>query len=318
MQSLVALGSNEFSGPVDIKSSCFIRKYQGVTPFCRKLHRVYFDSPLIPNGDAWVMIPKQGDLLTEIYLDLNPTSPGLVSNIFQRIEVYIGKNILERMHSEAIDIIHQLTVPTQKQDVLNSMYPVPFSFSKIGLPLLAMENETIWIRFVCKGYNPNLLTDASILCNYVYLSETEQAWFKKPYDMLITQIQVHEEGSISSNTTVNTNFLNPCKELFFTKFDRMAIRLNNIDIVPISTWNFYHRLIPVDFHTRIPDGDYAVYTFAIEPELYQPSGSLNIGTMLHQQFYVEGAISPFRIYAVTYNIVRIQDGYAGILFNNLQ
>jgi hypothetical protein len=319
MQSLVALGTNDFSGPIDVRSSCFIRKYQGVTPFCRKLHRVYLDTPIIPNGDIWLEIPKQGDLLTQIYLDLEPATEGLVSNLFQRIEIYTGKNILERLHSQVIDILHQLTVPSQKRDVLKTMYPLPFSFNKIGLPLLALENEKIYIRFVCKNFGTSLLTDASILCNYVFLSEVEREWFKKPYDMLITQVQMHEENVIPSYPfTVNTNFLNPCKELFFTRFDRMAIRLNNIDIVPVSSWKFYHELIPVDFHTRIPDGDYGVYTFSIEPELYEPSGSVNVGTMLHQQFYVEGARSPFRIYAVTYNIVRIQDGRAAILFNNLQ
>lgn len=316
MNSLVALGVNNFTGPIDVKSSCFIRKYQGVTPFCRKLHRVQFDTPLKPLSDVWLEIPRQGDLLTEVYLDLAPTSEGLVSNVFQRIEVYIGKNILERHYAETIDLTHQLTVPSQKQDILKSMYPIPFSFSKIGLPLVAIDKQTVWFRFVCKNFNPNLLTSASVLCNYVYLSETEASWFKKPYDMLITQIQMHEEATPPS--TVKTNFLNPCKELYFTKFTKMSIRFNNIDIVPLSTWKFYHEVIPVNFHTRIPDGDYGVYTFSIEPETYEPSGSVNIGTMLHQQFYVEGPVSPFKIYAVTYNIVRIQDGTAAILFNNLQ
>ncbi len=316
MNSLVALGRNDFSGPLDINSSCFIRRYQGVTPFCRKLHRVQFDTPLKPNSDVWLQIPRQGDLLTEVYLDLAPVSQGLVSNVFQRIEVFIGKNILERHYAQTIDIIHQLTVTDQKQNVLSSMYPVPFSFSKIGLPLVALENQQVWFRFICANFNPGLFTSASVLCNYVYLTETEAAWFKRPYDMLLTQIQMHEEGTPPS--TVTTNFLNPCKELYFTKFTKMAIRFNNIDIVPLSTWKFYHELVPVNFHTRIPDGDYGVYTFSIEPEMYEPSGAVNIGTVLHQQFYVEGAVAPFRIYAVTYNIVRIQDGYGTILFNNLQ
>jgi hypothetical protein len=98
----------------------------------------------------------------------------------------------------------------------------------------------------------------------------------------------------------------------------MSILFNNIEQVPQSSWLFYHNLIPLDFHTRVPTGDYGVYTFSIEPEQGNPAGSVNIGLILHQQFKVTGAQAPFRIYAVTYNILRIQDGSARVLFNNLQ
>jgi hypothetical protein len=129
-------------------------------------------------------------------------------------------------------------------------------------------------------------------------------------------VRLHEEASPGS--VISTNFLNPCKELYFTKFDTMSILFNNIEQVPQSSWMFYHNLIPLDFHTRVPTGDYGVYTFSIEPENTEPAGSINIGLILHQQFRVTGAQAPFRIYAVTYNILRISNGSARVLFNNLQ
>jgi|LakMenE01Jun11ns_1017448.scaffolds.fasta_scaffold9959548_2 hypothetical protein len=316
MQSLVALGTNDFSGPIDISSSCFIRNYAGVTPFARKLHRVQFDQPLIYGSQLWINIPHQGDLLTDVYLDFK-VPPSDLKNVIDRIEIFYERQIVERVYMEAREIELQLTVPGCKQGFLDSgVFVIPFSFSKHGLPLVAFKGQPVWIRVTAKQDGQEQFSGASLLCNYVYLSETESKWFSKPYDMLITQVRLHEEATPDS--IIRTNFLNPCKELYFTKFDTMSILFNNIEQVPQSSWLFYHNLIPLDFHTRVPTGDYGVYTFSIEPEQGNPAGSVNIGLILHQQFKVTGAQAPFRIYAVTYNILRIQDGSARVLFNNLQ
>jgi hypothetical protein len=316
MQSLVALGTNDFAGPIDISSSCFIRKYAGVTPFARKLHRVQLDQPLGYGSQLWVNIPHQGDLLTEVYLDFK-VPPTDLKNIIDRIEIFVERQLLERVYMESREIELQLTVPGAKQGFLSDgVFVIPFSFSKLGLPLTAFNGQPVWVRIIARQSGTEAFSGASLLCNYVYLTETESAWFKKPYDMLITQVQIHEEAS--AKDIIHTNFLNPCKELYFTKFDRMTILFNNIEQVPDSSWMFYHNLIPLDFHTRVPTGDYGVYTFSIEPEQTDPAGSLNIGLILHQQFKVTGPQLPFRIYAVTYNIVRIENGSARILFNNLQ
>lgn len=316
MQSLVSLGTNDFAGPLDISSSCFIRKYAGVTPFARKLHRVQLDQPLTYGSQLWVNIPHQGDLLTEVYLDFK-TPPSDLKNIIDCIEIFYERQIVERIYMESREIELQLTVPGSKQGFLSSgVFVIPFSFSKTGLPLVALKGQPIWMRIIALQSGPETFSGASLLCNYVYLTETEAEWFKKPYDMLITQVRMHEEAE--PPPVIHTNFLNPCKELYFTKFDRMSILFNNIEHVPDSSWMFYHNLIPLDFHTRVPSGDYGVYTFSIEPEQTNPAGSMNIGIILHQQFKVTGAQAPFRIYAITYNILRIENGSARVLFNNLQ
>jgi hypothetical protein len=241
MQSLVSLGTNDFAGPIDISSSCFIRKYSGVTPFTRKLHRVQLDQPLIYGSQIWVNIPHQGDLLTEVYLDFK-TPPSDLKNIIDRIEVFIEHQILERVYMESREIELQLTVPGPKQSFLSDgVFVIPFSFSKVGLPLTAFNGQPVRIRIIAKQDGQEAFSGASLLCNYVYLSETEAGWFKKPYDMLITQVQLHEEAT--PPPTIHTNFLNPCKELYFTKFDRMSILFNNIEQVPDSSWMFYHNLI---------------------------------------------------------------------------
>ena len=308
MQDLVSI-----SGSVNPSNSYFIRRYSGTTPFTKRLHRVQFDTPLQGGSVLWVQIPNQGDILTEIYLDMVP-SP---DTVFDRIELFCGRQILERHYMEVRTIEEQLTVPAAlRRAFQGGVYPLHLTFP---IPLVTLTNQDIRLRLICKQTAPtDQLGTASLLCNYVYLSTPEQSWFKsRPFDVLFTQVQLHEENNITDGS-VFTNFINPCKEFYFTKFDELQILLNGIEQVPNMSWKFYRSLVPVDFHTRVPEGNFGVYSFSLYPEKKDPSGSLNIGLIQNQQFRVKGAQLPFRIYALTYNIVRFENGSARVLFNNLQ
>lgn len=306
MQGLV-----EISGSVNPNQSYFVRRYAGTTPFTKKLHRVQLDSPLTSGSVVWVQIPNQGDILSEIYIDM-PFGP---ETYFDRIEIFNGRQILERHYMEFRTIDQQITVPSSLQRAfMGGVYPLKLS---IPIPLVALDNQDVRLRLVCKTGNiPNL--NPTFLCNFVYLSDTERQWFRsRPFDVLFTQVQLHEDYDITDGS-VFTNFINPCKELYFTKFDKLEILLNGVEYVPNMSWKFYHNLIPLDFHTKVPEGDYGVYTFSLYPEQMNPSGAVNIGLIQNQQFKVKGAVSPFRIYAITYNILRFENGSARVLFNNLQ
>lgn len=310
MQGLV-----DISGSINPDQSYFVRRYAGTTPFTKKLHRVQLDTPLTRGSVLWVQIPNQGDILSEVYLDM-PINP---SDVFERIEVFCGRQILERHYMEFRTIEQQLTVPSSLQRAfMGGVYPLKLS---IPIPLVALDDQDIRLRLVCKIDNipnTNLFANTSILCNFVYLSDTERQWFRsRPFDVLFTQVQMHEDYDVT-NGSVFTNFINPCKELYFTKFDELEILFNGVEQVPNMSWKFYHNLVPVDFHTKVPDGDYGIYTFSLYPEKKDPSGSVNIGLIQNQQFKVKGAQNPFRIYAITYNILRFENGSARVLFNNLQ
>jgi hypothetical protein len=92
----------------------------------------------------------------------------------------------------------------------------------------------------------------------------------------------------------------------------------------------YFRLVqPYQRHTNIPSDRYInVYSFALRPEEQQPSGSLNASRIdnivlqiglqdantqvsLSTRF---GNMSAY-IYATNYNVLRVVDGYAGLLYS---
>ena len=91
----------------------------------------------------------------------------------------------------------------------------------------------------------------------------------------------------------------------------------------------YFRLIqPYQRHTNIPSGSFIyLYSFALRPEDIQPSGSLNASRFNSIVLQLtpnndpksyptggRGEISS-RVYATNYNILRIIDGFGGLLFS---
>ena len=59
----------------------------------------------------------------------------------------------------------------------------------------------------------------------------------------------------------------------------------------------------------------AVYSFALKPEEYQPSGTCNF-SRIKNSYLVMGTAGPLYIYAVNYNVLRIMSGMAGLVYTN--
>ena len=75
-------------------------------------------------------------------------------------------------------------------------------------------------------------------------------------------------------------------------------------------------------HTGCPDAGYEfyMYSFAMKPELYYPTGQLNMSRVIHKKLDVElGEVSTTRninlsIYALNYNVLHVEGGLAGLKF----
>jgi hypothetical protein len=86
----------------------------------------------------------------------------------------------------------------------------------------------------------------------------------------------------------------------------------------------YFRLVQAwQYHTVIPNDDFLyLYSFALRPEELQPSGSLNASRLdsLVLQITTNQTTSPprgnstARVYATNHNVLRVVDGFGGLLF----
>lgn len=84
---------------------------------------------------------------------------------------------------------------------------------------------------------------------------------------------------------------------------------------------FYFNVIqPYQHHTNVPCNGLNVYSFAIDPEDHQPSGSCNFSNISDAEIIItlskniQEVESEVKVYALTYNILRIENKTAEIAF----
>ena len=189
---------------------------------------------------------------------------------------------------------------------------------------------------------------ASLPVEYVFLADEEVSYIQNSkVDYVITQLQLASVVIPQNITTLNgyrINFINPVKELFFTIQDSNVTSTNDY-------WNYYNtstggeQLVNLDLqfngediisstvadalylgkvqflnnHTRLPRNlSIYNYSFAIDPENYLPTGQVNMSRIMNQNIWLNLTPDPnsrtVNIYAKSYNILRVQNGLAGVLF----
>ena len=75
---------------------------------------------------------------------------------------------------------------------------------------------------------------------------------------------------------------------------------------------------PYCYHTSIPDSFIYSYSFSLNPELIQPSGSCNFSRFDSAQLSIvlkdDLPDCNIRVYAINYNILKIMCGMGGIMY----
>ena len=208
------------------------------------------------------------------------------------------------------------------------------------------------------------ITDVTLYGDYIYLDVEERRKFASvKHEYLIEQIQFSPLNSIPSNASVANiplNFNHPIKELIWVVkqtrmnetneiFNYSSLQLNEAgrpyDLILDALIKFdgfdrfhkrdisYFRLVqPWQYHTTVPDDFIYLYSFSINPEDSQPSGSFNASrldslvltlTMNNTLNNTNSSmfIAPIEqrdtlcvVYAVNYNVLRIVAGMGACLF----
>jgi hypothetical protein len=147
---------------------------------------------------------------------------------------------------------------------------------------------------------------------------------------------------VTQPVTYYTEFINPVKEMHFViqntnavpydytadgttdQLVSMRMLFNGTEVLTddMTTPLFLRVLQGLENHNRCPDRFFYTYCFALDPENKQPTGSVNMTQIRRQQFdftlrYLAIART-LRIYARSYNVLKIQDGKARLLFNTIE
>ena len=188
------------------------------------------------------------------------------------------------------------------------------------------------------------IVKASMPVEYVFLSDEEIKYLKsKQFDYVITQLQLSRFKMAAGVTSAQMllQFVNPVKELFiviqdstvgsnlfnFTnagkdQLDSLELSFNGETRISrdIASALFLRVVQPMSYHTKTPSRYFYNYSFALKPEDAFPSGQVNMSRILSKLIDIKTTASTnereVRIYAVNYNILRVNSGVAGVLFND--
>ena len=77
---------------------------------------------------------------------------------------------------------------------------------------------------------------------------------------------------------------------------------------------------PIERHTSVPNNFIYLYSFSLNPESFQPSGSCNFSRFDNAELVVEFEDgieeSDLKVFAINYNILRISKGLGGVAYLN--
>jgi hypothetical protein len=102
------------------------------------------------------------------------------------------------------------------------------------------------------------------------------------------------------------------------------LQLNGHDRFSVRDGRYFNEVQPFQHHTNVPAVGINVYSFALQPELHQPSGTCNLSRIDNTTLLLtvsslavgSSTSSQVRVYTTSYNVLRIMSGMGGISFSN--
>jgi len=98
------------------------------------------------------------------------------------------------------------------------------------------------------------------------------------------------------------------------------LQLNGQDRFSVRDAAYFNIVQPYQHFTRCPATGIYVYSFALNPEQHQPSGTVNMSRIDNATLLLDLASSAsgqLRVYAVNYNVLRIMAGIKECIYINL-
>jgi hypothetical protein len=199
--------------------------------------------------------------------------------------------------------------------------------------------------------NPRLFVD------YVYLDTDERRRFaQSSHEYLIEQLQ-HTGPETTRSSNFRLNFNHPVKALVWVvrrpdaeplewgtnvvrtynaesgydgavpagdAFETCKLQFNGHDRFTERDASYFRLVQPYQHFTRIPSKYIYTYSFALNPEAHQPSGTANFSRLDNVTLTLNkindsnkmGNDSELLVYAISNNVLRIQAGMGGLAYSN--
>jgi hypothetical protein len=226
----------------------------------------------------------------------NVNSYGIVSASIYADYVYLDTEERKRFASAAHEyLIEQLQFTGDE--------PVSSSSNKIKMSFNHPVKEVVWVT----------QRDSFVTCD----PETIDPWKgQQPFNYTDYWDRAILDSGYSVSTYAGMAGKNPTAVA--------TIQLNGQDRFQEREGRYFNLVQPFQHHTNIPASGINVYSFCLNPEEHQPSGSCNFSRIdvahlaltLTPNTIANMNTAKVRIYATNYNVFRVMAGMGGIVYAN--
>lgn len=326
---LVAVGAQDAHLVGQPEVSFFRSNYKRHTNFAQTVEKQVIQGNPSSNGMSTVRFERKGDMVGYVYIanrggniiDWNPR--------ISKVELLIGGQVIDEQDYEfssnlAPTVMNQTYSKSTYVD--EAFYPLRFSFcenAQSAIPLIALQYHDVELRIT---WGATATADAEVYVQFIHLDTDERtALSSTPQNMLITQTQ---KAVASASKTQELNFNHPMKYLVaanaMTAADKLKLQINGTDVTDAKTVIPHFTSAPIYYHTSAGVVSSATKTtdnltlipFCLDTAKVQPTGSLNFSRLDSARLVSDNTSFANTIYAVNYNILRIENGMGGLMYSN--
>ena len=340
---LVAIGAQDAHIVGRPEVSFFRSTYKRHTNFAQTVEKQVIQGNPVANGMSTVRFERKGDLLGYVYIT-NRSSPtnrdlaGWEAEI-AKVELLVGGQVIDTHDSVFSQRLAPLLLGqtySKSHKALGNgtqstkIYPLRFSFcenAQSALPLVALQYHDVELRIT---WGTTLASDAyEVHAQFIYLDTDERtALAATPQNMLITQTQ----KAIKSDAAIQElSFNHPIKflcsyrasatDFVGTSGAKTKLQINGTDVGDSKLANPHYTSGSLYYHTPFADfnaslDNHFLYPFCLDTAKLQPTGELNFSRVDSARLVTDAGAFESDIYAVGYNIMRIEQGMGGLMYSN--
>jgi hypothetical protein len=342
---LVAVGAQDVHLVGQPEVSFFRSNYKRHTNFSQTVERQVIQGNVSNNGMSTIRFERKGDMLNYVYLVPNTgtatTAIADWTTMVSKIELLVGGQVIDEQDSTYSTLIAPvLSATSTSKSVAGDLYggatnerfyPLRFAFCEnwqTALPLIALQYHDVELRITWGTAAADSSKKWDVYANYAFLDTQERELFaSQPMNLLITQVQ----KAISSGSKIQElNFNHPVKYLasadsaalaILNNDNKLKLQINGTDVADFkfADPNFSH--VPLYYHTTNASKPAVAktlffYPFCLDAAKLQPTGTLNFSRLDSARIICDNQNVAKAVYAVNYNVLRIENGMGGLLYSN--
>ena len=337
---LIAIGAQDEHIMGEPEISFFTSTFKRHSNFSQSVEKQTIQGDVKANSMSSIRFDRTGDMLGYTYLTIDNNTQALDiqrwDTLIDKVELLIGGQVIDTQDAVFTEKIAIDTFATNVSKSSNGTHPgisarsyfYPFRFffcegAQCALPIVALQYHNVELRI---HWGPNAGNyNFECYSNYYYLDNEERGnLVSRNHNLIITQVQ----KSIPSNElSQELTFNHPVKYLassdtttegaLTSSTNKIKVEINGLDIGNFK-WAKPHFIDVMNYyHTNfVTSPDFFLYCFCLSTSSLQPTGTLNFSRLDSAKIVSQTMIISDPIYAVNYNILRIENGMAGLIYAN--